>query len=374
MPRELVAIAPHSTAIRSYALPPLGARMIRIHTTFASPKHGTEMVGFRNDTGIFTQYDPEWGAVAPLADEQTARVFPHGVGNMATGIVTEIGSGVTRFQPGDHVFGHLPIREVQTVDEQWVDPLPEGMSPEQAVCLDPIVMALAIRDAEIRLGDRVAVFGLGAIGLMVIQCARIAGADLVIGVDPIQARRDLALALGANIVLDPRGDDAGMALRRSTAPVVKPDPPLRTRVYGGYWEVPQEWGHHGVDVAIEASGNIQALHHAIRGTRYGGTIAMLACYARDAAGLHLGDEFHVNRQRVISIRSESLPMRDAPVWTLARYVDVAMRWLRSGRVCTDGIVAPIVPFEESVKAYRSIDERPETSVKLGIRFPEPSGV
>ena len=77
-------------------------------------------------------------------------------------------------------------------------------------------MALAIRDASIRLGDQVAVFGLGAIGLMAVQMARIAGADQVIGVDPIEARRGVAKALGADVALDPLADDsdAGMAIRR----------------------------------------------------------------------------------------------------------------------------------------------------------------
>ena len=124
-----------------------------------------------------------------------------------------------------------------------------------------------------------------------------------------------------------------------------------------------------VDVAIEASGSIPALHHAIRATRFGGTICMISYYGGDAAGLRLGDEFHVNRQRLVSARVESLPLRDAPAWTLERLVEVALSWLENGRLRTDGIVTPVVPFGESVEAYREIDEHPERSIKLGIRFP-----
>jgi len=47
---------------------------------------------------------------------------------------------------------------------------------------------------------------------------------------------------------------------------------------------------------------------------------------------------------------------------------VALGWLTSGRLRTEGIVTPVVPFEESVEAYREIDEHPERSIKLGIRF------
>ena len=47
---------------------------------------------------------------------------------------------------------------------------------------------------------------------------------------------------------------------------------------------------------------------------------------------------------------------------------MALGWLESGRLRTDGIVTPVVSFDESVEAYREIDEHPERSIKLGVRF------
>src|SRR5918994_7596807 len=372
MPRELIAIAPREPVIREYEEPPLGPSQIRITTEFASPKHGTELVGYRNDPVASRPYDSAWGANIQRPPEVALQGFPKPLGNMAVGVVSEIGPEVTRFRVGDRVFGHLPIRETHAVDEESVDPLPDGLGAEAVVCLDPAVMALAIRDASIRLGDQVAVFGLGPIALMADHMARIAGADRVIGVDPIKARRDVAKALGADTALDPLADggDAGMAIRRiSGAARSDVEPPDGARVLGGYWEVPTQFGQRGVDVAIEASGSVPALHHAIRATRFGGTICMISYYGGDAAGLRLGDEFHVNRQQLISARVESLPLRDAPAWTLERLVEVALGWLENGRLRTDGIVTPVVPFEESAEAYREIDEHPERSIKLGIRFP-----
>src|SRR5690606_536854 len=143
---------------------------------------------------------------------------------------------VTRLAAGDRVFGHFPIRETQTVDETRADPLPPGLTPEAALCLDPVVMALAMRDAGIRLGDRVAVFGLGAIGLIAVQLARLAGAAEVTAVDPLANRRDLAMAFGADVAIDPAGvdGDAGLAIRRLTrpgeAPVTSDSP---RRITGG---------------------------------------------------------------------------------------------------------------------------------------------
>jgi threonine dehydrogenase-like Zn-dependent dehydrogenase len=371
MPRELVAIAHRTPVLREYEEPPLSPRQIRIRAEFASPKHGTELVGYRNDPAANRPYDPWLGAVVPRPAEEGLRAFPRPLGNMAVGTVIEVGDEVSRFRAGDRVFGHFPVRETYTVDESEADPLPEGLSPEAAVCLDPAVMALAMRDGNIKLGDRVAIFGLGAIGLFAVQFARLAGAQQVIAVDPLLNRRALAAAFGADQVLDPGSDDgdAGMTIRRLTGTVPeRQEPRPQTRIIGGYWERPTQVSQLGVDVAVETSGNIQALHHAIRATRFGGTVCVLSYYGRDAAGLHLGDEFHVNRLQLVSARSESLPLRDAPGWTLERMVRLTLDWLVSGRLRVDGIVTPVVPFEQSAEAYREIDEHPERSIKLGIRF------
>jgi threonine dehydrogenase-like Zn-dependent dehydrogenase len=349
----------------------LGPTQIRIRTELASPKHGTELVGYRNDPVASRPYDYQWGAVMPRPPEEALKNFPMPLGNMAVGVVTEAGPDVSRFSVGDRVFGHLPIRETHTVEESRADPLPEGLSTEAAVCLDPVVMALAIRDGGIKLGDRVAVFGLGAIGLIAVQLARLAGAAQVIAVDPLTNRRELAKTLGADVLLDAteRDGDTGLAIRELTGSM-PPEHRERSelRLVGGYVERSTQTSDLGVDVAIETSGSVRALQQAIRSVRFGGTVCVVSFYGRDAAGLLLGEEFHINRLQMISVRAESLPMRDAPAWTLDRLAHLGIEWLASGRIRTDGIITPIVPFEESAEAFRMIDEHPERSIKLGVRF------
>jgi threonine dehydrogenase-like Zn-dependent dehydrogenase len=376
MPRELVAEKPRTPALRTYDEPDLGPRQVRIRTEFASPKHGTELVGYRNEPSANRPYDADWGCVIPRPEGAAPAGFPRRLGNMAVGVVCEVGSEVSRLRLGQRVFGHFPIRETHTVDETAADPLPDGLAPEAVVCLDPAVMAMGMRDADIRLGDHVAVFGLGAIGLMAVQLARLAGAATVIGVDPIEQRRTVATDLGADAVIDPSAGegDAGLAIRRlaggrGLSPSDGTSAASATRIIGGYWERATQHGQRGVDVAVEVSGSPRALHHAIRATRFGGTICLLSFYGNEAAGLRLGDEFHVNRQRLVSARVESLPLRDAPAWTLGRLVEVAFDWLTTGRLRSDGIITPVVPFDQAAEAYREIDEHPERSIKLGISFP-----
>jgi threonine dehydrogenase-like Zn-dependent dehydrogenase len=370
MPYELIATGPRNPGLREYEEPILQGNQIRIKTEFASPKHGTEMVFYRGDNVSRKRYDRDLGCMIPRDDDENTKRFPMHLGNMATGVVTETGRSAKRFAVGTRVFGHLPVRETHTVEENAVDPLPDGLAPQAVVCLDPLVMALAMRDAGIQIGDIVAVFGLGAIGLMAVQLARMAGADAVIGVDPVAARRTLASRLGASDTLDPTADggDVGIILKRKYGGNVVGTEQLPVRVVGGYRDFATQTGQRGVDVAVEVSGNIKALHQAIRGTRFGGKVCMLSFYGGNAEGLHLGEEFHINQLQLLSARTESIPLRAAPAWGLERIVELALRWLVEGRIKTEGIVNPIVSLSRSVEAYRRIDEHPEESTKIGITF------
>ncbi|MEM3659038.1 MAG: alcohol dehydrogenase catalytic domain-containing protein [Thermoproteota archaeon] len=112
--------------------------------------------------------------------------FPFPLGNMTVGIVEEVSPEVTRFKVGDRVYGYLPIRETHTVSKQHVMPAPEGVSDEELVCIDPAVVALmAVREGRVRLGDRVEIFGMGAIGLLTLQMCKMSGSLCVIAVEPV---------------------------------------------------------------------------------------------------------------------------------------------------------------------------------------------
>lgn len=352
MPKELVALAVRTPGLREYEEQPLGPGEVRLRTQYGSPKHGTELHGYRGDSPFA---DSHWDAEQALFLPGTApgSDFPRPLGNMAVGIVTEVGAGVAGVEVGDRVAGYGPLRETQRW--AWGTPgaypgmrqLPEDMPWQAAVCLDPATVALGgIRDGNVRLGDRVAVFGLGAIGLLAVQLACLAGASFIAAIDPLETRRGVAAvsgASGADLVLDPTACDAGLEIRRAT-------------------------GGKGVDVALETSGSPQALHQAIRSLAFGGTVAITAWYSEFRGGLDLGREAHLNRPTFVFTRAESEPHRDHPRWNHRRQADAVWALLADGRIDCHQIVQPVVPFAQVVDAYREIDEHPERSVKLGVRF------
>ena len=150
--------------------------------------------------------------------------------------------------------------------------VPDGLSDEQ-VLMCPDIMSTGFAGAEragIRIGDTVAVFAQGPIGLCAAIGARLAGATCVIGVDRLGARLGVAQALGVDQVVDASRDDPVEAILRLT----------RGR---------------GVDVAIEALGTQATFEAALRVLRPGGTLSSLGVYSTalqiplDAFAAGLGD-------------------------------------------------------------------------------------
>jgi threonine dehydrogenase-like Zn-dependent dehydrogenase len=202
-----------------------------------------------------------------------------------------------------------------------------------------------VRDGNIRIGDAAAVYGLGAIGLMAVQIARAGGARCVFAVDPLSMRRDFALAHGADAAFDPRAVDAALEIKRAT-------------------------GDKGVDVAIETSGNGRALHEAIRCIRQCGTVVHVPWGPHDCSDLHLDEEFHLNRPTLIGSQAWDgwgNPDRSHPLWDYERAYQATIDLFRDKLIMGEGVVTPIVGFDEAPEALLAIRARPETTIKFGVR-------
>jgi threonine dehydrogenase-like Zn-dependent dehydrogenase len=98
-----------------------------------------------------------------------------------------------------------------------VIPLPDGVGDTEAALLEPFSCVVnGVRAANVQLGDTVAVYGAGPMGLMHAMLCRIAGAAKVIVVDPIEERLEQALSLGCDAAVSPRQEDVPKRLRHET--------------------------------------------------------------------------------------------------------------------------------------------------------------
>jgi threonine dehydrogenase-like Zn-dependent dehydrogenase len=348
MPRKIVTKDGTSFVFREFDLPPLGPRDVRLRVAFAAPKHGTEAKGITDNAFARKRWDPELRMFLPRPEGEPAPKPPaeRNIGNIVVGTVTEVGPEVTQFKPGERVFGYGPIAEMAQVPETRCYAA-DGLSDADAVAVDPAHVALvAVRDGNVRVGDYVAVYGLGAIGLCAVQIARAGGARKVFAVDPIAIRRDFALAHGAEAAFDPRAVDAALQIKLAT-------------------------GKKGVDVALETSGNDRALHDSIRAIRQCGTVVHVPWGPKSNPNLQLDEEFHHNRPTLVGSQAWSgweNPDRSYPLWDHERAYRAAIDLFRAGLITGEGLVHPIVSFEEAPEALRAIFTSPETTIKVGVRL------
>ena len=137
-------------------------------------------------------------------------------------------------------------------------PIPDGLTDEQ-VLMCPDIMSTGFSGAEsggIKIGDTVAVFAQGPIGLCATAGARLMGATTIIGVETIPARAEIARRMGADHIVDfGAGDVVDSVLRLTDG--------------------------RGVDVAIEALGRQETFEAALRVLRPGGTLSSLGVYSTD---------------------------------------------------------------------------------------------
>ncbi len=351
MPRQLVAAAPCAAKIMEYTDRAILPNEVKVKVQFAAPKHGTELTDFKGCSPFMKEkYDCDWQLFLPREENEECGVKfgEWNLGNQWVGKIVEKGSNVKDYEVGDVVCSYGGIRETQivnAVNNYRLRKLPANVSWKNAVCYDPAQFALGgVRDAGVRPGDRVAVFGLGAIGQIAAQICKKMGASLVVVIDPIEMRRQIATANGADVALDTTDIDVGMELKKLTDKL-------------------------GVDVVIETSGHPTALQSALRGLAYGGTIAYVAFGKEITSCLNFGREAHFNNARIVFSRAGSEPNPDYPRWSRRRIEDVCWEMLTNGYLNCENIISPVVAFDDSAEGFmKYVDREPHLSIKMGVKF------
>jgi threonine dehydrogenase-like Zn-dependent dehydrogenase len=172
-----------------------------------------------------------------------------------------------------------------TIDGAWAEyllvpnaranlaPIPDGLTDDE-VLLVPDIFSTGLSGAEsgnIKVGDSVAIFAQGPIGLCATLGAKLRGAALIIGVDAVPQRLEMAKRFGANVVINYQEKDPVAEIKRLT-------------------------DGRGADVTIEALGRQETFENALRALRPGGTLSSLGVYSGklvapyDALYAGLGDQ------------------------------------------------------------------------------------
>ena len=272
---------------------------------------------------------------------------PLPLGYCNAGVVEEVGSGVTTFQPGDRIASNAPHAEFAAVPLNLCAKIPDNVSDEQAsfTVLGSIALQ-GVRLVRPELGERVVVVGLGLIGLVTVQLLRASGCD-VLGVDLHPGRLAMAEKLGARIVA-PGGDAVASA---------------------------SAWTQgKGVDaVIITASAKNDAIvHEAATMCRKRGRIVLVG-----VVGLNLRRADFYEKELTFQVSCSYGPGRydesyeqggrDYPYgfvrWTEQRNFEAVLAMLSSGRLVVDELITHRFALDRAPEAYEKVSGDPDA---LGI--------
>jgi isopropanol dehydrogenase (NADP+) len=294
------------------------------------------------------------------------------LGHEAVGIVYEVGSNVKLFKPGDRVL-------VGAITPDWGDPasqaghssqsgvplggwkfsntkdgvfaeyfhvneadanmalIPASVPDEVAVyCADMLSTGfMGAENGNIPIGGTVAVFAQGPLGLMVTVGAKLRGAGLIIGVESVPRRQDLARIYGADVILDFTKEDVVQRILDLT-------------------------GGQGVDTAVEALGADITFQQAIKVTKAGGTISNI--------GYHGSGEFvHIPRvEWGVGMAEKTITTGLCPGGSLR--MSRLLRLLEMKRVDPTLMTTHTFPFEEIDRAFEIMDKKLDGVLKPLIVF------
>lgn len=268
--KAAVFVAPHRIELVDRPVPDVGPRdaLVRVTTTTIC---GTDVHILRGEypveRGRIVGHEPV-GVIEKLG----AAVSGYSVGQrVIAGAITPCGQCHScldghQAQCGGHAIGGW--RFGNTIDgcqaefvlvpnaQANLAPIPDGLTDEE-VLMCPDIMSTGFGGAEageIRIGDTVAVFAQGPIGLCATAGAKLRGAARIIAVDSIPARLDMAKRLGADTTVNYRTADPVEEVMRLT-------------------------GGRGVDVAIEALGTQQTFESCLRTLKPAGVLSSLGVYS-----------------------------------------------------------------------------------------------
>lgn len=291
---------------------------VLVDTRVSAISAGTELLVYCGDIDEGTTADEE----LPALDGTLS--YPLRYGYAAVGEVVAVGAAVDPAWQGRTVFGFNPHESAFTARPENLVAVSETLDAETAAFLANTEAAVNfLLDAAPRMGARVAVFGQGVVGLLTTALLAELPLGTLVAVEPREKRRELATAMGADEVVDPRHEDPVEVVRDHTG---------------------------GLDLAIEVSGRPTTLETAVEATGYDGRVLVGSWYGTRRQALGLGGHFHRGRVTVESSQVSTIDPALRGRWDRTRRRELALD--RLSEMDTDRLVTHRLPVSEAPRAYR----------------------
>lgn len=313
-------------SLREEPLDPPGEGEVIVEALLSAISPGTEMLFYRGELEGGIEVD------AALEGYRQRLEYPLPYGYATVGRVTQTGPGVSRGREGQLVFLFMPHATAFRVSAASAIPVPAGIEKDDAAFLAAAETAVnLVLDSAPLIGERMAVFGLGVIGLLTSGLlARFPLGSL--SAWDLHPRRRRAAELFGVAAHDPAASS----------------PPPGSE-----------------DLAIEVSGSAEGFRLALGSCRASGRLVVGSWYGmstRRATLEGFDTAFHRNRVRIISSQVSTIDPALSGRWTRGRRLEAA--WAALAMLKPSRLVTQRVPFRAAADAYRLIAGAPGETIQV----------
>ena len=334
MNKQIVFTKVNTAELLDTELLPLNENQIRVKTLFHTMSNGTEKANITGDPNI-----------SVFAKANAEVVFPRFCGYSSSGIVTEVGEGVTKFKVGDKVamswskycaYNIVPEENAVKIEDDRVSMAEASMAHIATFPLG------AIRKTRLEIGESAMVMGLGILGLLAVGLLRAAGAVPVIAVDPVKERREKALRFGADYAFDPFDKD--------------------------FTEKVKEVTHGGVNVCIEVTGIGAGLNGALDCMAKFGRVALLGCTRSSKFEIDYYGKVHGPGISLIGAHTMARPKTEssAGLWTDKDDLQTVLNLIKGKRLNFKDMICEIHSPTEAEQIYDRLAN--DKNFPIGVLF------
>lgn len=323
MSPAVVFTAPRQVEIRDEAVgAPLAGEVV-VEAELSAISAGTELLVYRGEAPA------DLAADSTIASLSGSLAFPVKFGYSMVGRVVALGDGVDPAWQGRRVFAFHPHQARFVSRLEALTPLPDGLDAESAVLLPNMETAVnLVQDGRPMVGERVAVFGQGIVGLLTTTLLSRYPLELLHTVDRVEVRRTVSREAGAH--------------------------------------VSSEIGPRDCDLTFELSGQPAALDDALAATRFSGRVVIGSWYGTRRAPIDLGGRFHRSRIRILASQVSTIDPTLSGCWNKSRRLDLALRLLHD--IDVSHFITHRFDVRDAADAYALLDQCPEQAIQVVLRY------
>ena len=330
--KSLYFTGDRSVEIREEPVPDCPPDQVIIQSIVSAISAGTEMLFYENRVPEDLRTD------ATIESLQETGEFPMKYGYSVVGEVVRTGADVSDSWKGQTVFSLNPHESHFVTKPQNLLPVPESLSPEDALFLANTETAVnLLMDGRPVIGEQVAVLGQGVVGLLLTALLARFPLQGIITFDLYPGRRERSLQLGATKTYDPSSPDRE-----------------NNRDPGGY------------DLIFELSGSPDGLNQAIQLAGFEGRVVIGSWYGDKQTDLNLGGRFHRSRIRLISSQVSTIGGQYRGRWTKERRLQTAFSLLQD--LQPQHLISHRFSIEEASQAYQLLHQHPEETIQTVLTY------